>query len=485
MTATAPGSRSRYDAVVVGAGPNGLVAANVLADAGRSVLVIEAADRVGGGTRTDELTLPGFRHDVCSASHPLAVVSPAMRAMRLDQFGATLLHGAEEFAHPLEGEPDVVVSRSTELTVQRLGAGGPGWRRLTQPFRAGGLDLVESVLDPFSRPAAPLSAARFGATATLPATVLARSLGSTRARAMLAGLAAHSMLDLRAPLTGGVGVLLGALAHLGGWPVVAGGSQALADALAARLAARGGEIVTGQTVTALAELPPARRVLLDVSVRDLLTILGAAAPPKYRAALARFRYGPGVFKVDWALDGPIPWRDPRTSAAPTVHLGGTLEEIAASEREVARGGHPNRPYVLLVQAGAADPGRAPAGRQSAWAYCHVPSGSRMDRTDVIERQVDRFAPGFRDLVLSRHTMDTAALEAHDRNAVGGDISAGALGLRQLLARPVASRQPWRTPVRGVYLCSASTPPGPGVHGMCGWQAARTALADDARGRHVS
>jgi phytoene dehydrogenase-like protein len=481
---TARGSRGRYDAVVVGAGPNGLVAANVLADAGRSVLLLEAADRVGGGARTAELTLRGFHHDVCSTAHPLAVVSPALRSMGLDQLGVTFLHGAEEFAHPLEGEPDVLVSRSVDLTVQRLGTGGPGWRRLTQPFRSGGLDLVATVLDPLSVPRAPLAAARYGATAALPATALARLLGSGRARAMLAGLAAHSMLDLGAPLTGGLGVLLGGLAHLGGWPVIAGGSQQLSDALAARLMARGGDVVTGQTVTALTDLPPARRVLLDVSPRDLLGILGASAPPKYRAALAGFRYGAGVFKVDWALDGPIPWRDPRTAAAPTVHLGGTYEEIAASEREVARGGHPEQPFVLLVQAGAADGGRAPAGQQTAWAYCHVPNGSRVDRTDVVERQVERFAPGFRDLVLARHTMDTSAVQAHDRNDVGGDISAGALGVRQMLARPVAGVRPWRTPVPGVYLCSASTPPGPGVHGMCGWLAARTALADDARGRPV-
>ncbi len=479
---TGPATRQRYDAVVVGAGPNGLVAANVLADAGRSVLLVEAADRVGGGARTQELTLPGFHHDVCSTAHPLAVVSPALRAMGLDQLGVTFLHGAEEFAHPLEGEPDVLVSRSLDLTVERLGAGGPGWRRLTQPFRAGGLDLVSTVLDPFSWPGAPVAAARFGATAALPAAATARLLGSARARAMLAGLAAHSMLDLRAPVTGGLAVVLGALAHLGGWPVVAGGSQQLSEALATRLRGLGGEVVTGWTVSSLAELPPSRRVLLDVAAGDLLDILGPAAPARYRRALAGFRHGAGVFKVDWALDGPIPWRDPRTAAAPTVHLGGTFEEIAAAERDVARGGHPDRPYVLLVQAGAADRGRAPVGKQTAWAYCHVPNGSRLDRTEVIERQVERFAPGFRDLVLARHTMDTGAVQAHDRNNVGGDIGAGALGLRQLLARPVPGVRPWRTPVPGVYLCSASTPPGPGVHGMCGWLAARTALADDANGR---
>jgi phytoene dehydrogenase-like protein len=353
-----------------------------------------------------------------------------------------------------------------------------------QPLRSGGLDLVATLLDPLSIPRAPVATARFGATAALPATVLARTLRSGRARAMLAGLAAHSMLELGAPLTGGLALVLGGLAHLGGWPVVAGGSQRLADALADRLTALGGEVVTGRTVSTLAELPPARRLLLDVSPQDLLAILGGVAPPRYRRALATYRYGAGVFKVDWALDGPIPWRDARTAAAPTVHLGGTFQEIAAAEREVAGGGHPDRPFVLLVQAGAADEGRAPPGKQTAWAYCHVPNGSTLDRTDAIERQVERFAPGFRDLVLARHTMDTSDLQAHDRSAVGGDISGGALGLRQMVARPVAGVRPWRTPVPGVYLCSASTPPGPGVHGMCGWLAARTALADDAHGRPV-
>ena len=475
---------TRYDAVVVGSGPNGLVAANALAAAGRSVLLVEAESTVGGGARTAELTLPGFRHDVCSAAHPLAAASPAMRAMGLDELGVRFLHGSAEFAHPMDDGPDVVVSRSLQATVEQLGPGGAGWRRLNRPFRTAGLDLVATVLDPLAIPAAPVAGGQFAATGALPATVLARTLRSDAARAMLGGLAAHSMLDLAAPLTGGLAILLGSLAHLGGWPVVAGGSQELSDALAARFRAHGGEIVTDLRVRTRADLPPARRVLLDVAPRDALAILGDAAPPRYRRALDSFRHGAGVFKVDWALDGPIPWRDPRTGGAPTVHLGGSLAEVVESEREVARGGHPDRPYVLLVQPGVADPSRAPVGKQTAWAYCHVPNGSRLDRTGVIERQVERFAPGFADLILARHTMDTAAVQAHDANHVGGDISGGALGLRQLVARPAWSLHPWRTPVPGVYLCSASTPPGPGVHGMCGWIAARTALADDDRGRHA-
>jgi phytoene dehydrogenase-like protein len=475
---------NRYDAVVVGSGPNGLVAANELAAAGRSVLVIEAESTLGGGARTAELTLPGFRHDICSVAHPLAAASPALLAQELAAFGVRLLHGAAEFSHPMDDGPDVLVWRSLPDTVEQLGRGGAGWRRLNRPFRTAGLDLVATVLDPFAVPAAPVAGAQFVATGVLPATVLARALRSDPARAMLGGLAAHSMLDLAAPMTGGLAVLLGSLAHLGGWPVVEGGSQQLTDALAARLRMHGGEVLTDWRVLSLDDLPPARRVLLDLAPIDVLAILGDAAPPRYRRALDSFRYGPGIFKVDWALDGEIPWRDPRTGGAPTVHLGGALAEVVRSERAVARGGHPERPFVLLAQPGVADPSRAPAGKHTAWAYCHVPNGSRVDRTAAIERQVERFAPGFADLILARHTMDTAAVQAHDANYVGGDIGAGALGLSQLVARPAWSLNPWRTPVAGVYLCSASTPPGPGVHGMCGWIAARTALADDDRGRHA-
>jgi phytoene dehydrogenase-like protein len=471
-----------YDAVVVGAGPNGLVAANLLADEGRAVLLLEASDAVGGGCRTAELTLPGFLHDVCSAAHPLAAVSPVLGRLRLADHGLVLLHGDGEFAHPFDDAPSVVVSRSLGDTVAALGPAGSAWRRLVRPFTVAGPDLVATVLDPLAFPRAPLAATAYASTALLPATIGARLMPTEAGRAMLGGLAAHSMQDLGAPLTTGFAVLLGALAHLGGWPVVEGGSQRLADALAARLLARGGQIRTGVRVDSLRDLPPARRILLDVTPRQALAVLGADAPPGYRRSLARYRYGPGVFKVDWALDGPIPWRDPSTAIAPTVHLGGTFDEIAASERAVATGQHADRPYVLLVQATVVDPSRAPAGKHVAWAYCHVPHGSRVDRTAAIEGQVERFAPGFRDLVIGRHTMDTAQLEVHDANYVGGDIGAGVVDVRQILRRPVLSLRPWRTPVAGVYLSSAATPPGPGVHGMCGWRAARTVLEDDDRGR---
>lgn len=473
---------SWYDAVVVGAGPNGLVAANVLADHGRSVLLLEAAETVGGGCRTAELTLPGFHHDICSAAHPLAALAPAFRAMDLGRYGLELLQGSAELAHPVDGQPSVVVRHSLTDTVAELGSAGAGWARLMHPFTSAGADLVATVLDPLGRPQAPVAAAEFGATALLPATLGARLLRSEPARALLAGIAAHSARDLGAPLTTGVGVFLGALAHLGGWPVAAGGSQAIADALAARLVAAGGEIRTGIRVQTLADLPAARRVLLDVTPRQLLGILGDEAPSAYADKLARYRYGTGVFKVDWALDGPVPWRDPRTGEAPTVHLGGSFGEIVAAEREVARGGHPERPYVLLTQPSVVDPSRAPAGQHVVWAYCHVPAGSRLDRTDAIESQVERFAPGFRDRVIGRHTMDTAQLEEHNANYVGGDIGGGVLDLRQFLSRPTLARRPWRSAVDGVYVCSSSTPPGPGVHGMCGWRAASTALADDDHGR---
>jgi phytoene dehydrogenase-like protein len=402
--------------------------------------------------------------------------------MDLGRHGLELLWGGAEFAHPLDGEPSVVVRRSLETTIEGLGASGPGWARLVHPFTVAGPDLVATVLDPLGRPRAPVAAAEYALTAALPATLGARLLRSSQGRAMLAGLAAHSMLDLATPLTTGVAVLLGSLAHLGGWPVVAGGSQSLADALAARFRSVGGEIRTGVRVDSLDDLPPASRILLDVTPRQALEILGDEAPPGYRRTLAKFRYGSGVFKVDWALDGPIPWRDPLTGDAPTVHLGGSFAEIAASEREVVRGGHPERPYVLLVQPTVADRSRAPEGRHVAWAYCHVPAGSLLDRTDAIEAQVERFAPGFRDRVVGRHTMDTAQMERHNANYVGGDIGGGVVDLRQFITRPNVSLRPWRTAVPGVYLCSSSTPPGPGVHGMCGRRAALTALADDDRGR---
>lgn len=469
---------SEYDAVVVGSGPNGLVGAVLLAESGRRVLVLEAEDRVGGGTRTEELTLPGFRHDVCSSVHPLAVSSPAFRSLGLEAEGLSWAHPPIPLAHPLDDEPAVLLERSVDATAAGLGRGGRSWKLLAGGVARGGTPLADSLLAPLSLPRAPLALAAYGTAGIWPATLLGRALPGVRAKALLGGLSAHSMLDLHAPITGGFGLLLGGMAHSVGWPVAVGGSQAIADALVARLTRLGGEVRTGSRVTGAADLPPAPITLLDLSPASVVTLLGDRMPDRYVRRLQRFRSGPGVFKLDWALDGPVPWRDPEVGRAATVHLGGTLPEVVAAERTVARGGHPDRPFVLFVQACVADPSRAPAGQHTAWAYCHVPNGSTVDMTAAIEAQVERFAPGFRDRVLARHAMGPADYQAHNANLTGGDIGGGMADLRQFLARPVLSRHPWALPVPGVYLCSASTPPGPGVHGMGGWHAARLALARD-------
>ncbi|MEW9531087.1 phytoene desaturase family protein [Microbispora sp. NPDC049125] len=467
-----------FDAVVVGSGPNGLVAAVTMAEAGRRVLLLEAAGTFGGGLRTEELTLPGFLHDVCATVLPLARASPALREMDL---GVEWAYPDVQAAHPLDKRPAVLVRRSPEDTARGLGRDAAAWLATVGATARGGDRLVDTLLAPLSVPRAPLRAARFGALAALPATAFARTAFRTaEARAVFAGMAAHSMLDLRAPITAGYGLMLAGLAHHVGWPVVRGGSQRLAGALVRRLEALGGEAHTGHTVRSLGDVPQAGSILLDLTPRQVLAVAGDRLPALYRRRLGRFRYGPGVFKLDWALSGPVPWADPAVGEAATVHLGGTLEEIAHGEAEVARGRHPERPYVLVVQPCVADPSRAPEGRHVLWAYCHVPNGSTADMTEVIEAQIERFAPGFRDLVLARGAMDTAAMQAHNANYVGGDIGGGAGDLGQFFGRPVHSPAPWATPVPGLYICSASTPPGPGVHGMGGREAARLALRREAR-----
>ncbi|MEV4009945.1 NAD(P)/FAD-dependent oxidoreductase [Nonomuraea angiospora] len=463
------------DAVVVGSGPNGLVAAVTLARAGRRVLLLEAADRFGGGLRSGELTLPGRVHDLCATVMAMAVASPALRA--LDLPGVEFAHPPVPVAHPLDGRPAVLVHRDAHRTAQGLGRDAGAWLATVGAAAGAGLPLVDLFLKPLGpwRPTGAgvrtfAQAARFGMAAALPATTFARmAFRTVEGRALVAGMAAHSVQDLRAPITAGYGLMLASLAHLAGWPLVRGGSQVLADALVAELRSLGGEAVTGHRVRRLSELS-APTVVLDVSPRQFLTM--ADLPAGYRRRLARFRYGPGVFKMDWALDGPVPWRDPAVVDAGTVHLGGTLEEIALSEAETTAGRHSPRPYVLAVQPYAADPTR---GGHTFWAYCHVPAGSALDMTDAIETQIERYAPGFRDRVLARHTMGPAAMEAANPNLVGGDITGGLTSLIQFLRRPVWSPAPWRTPLPGVFLCSASTPPGPSVHGMGGWQAARLAL----------
>ena len=467
------------DAVVVGAGPNGLAAAITLAGAGRSVLVLEAGATPGGGSRTAELTLAGFHHDVCSAVHPLALASPFLRDLSLERHGLEMVQPPAALAHPLDDGSAAVLERSLEATASSLGEDGAAWQRLVGPLARHGIDLAEAVLDPLRVPRHPLALANFGRNAIRAAAPLARArFRGQRARGLLGGVAAHSMLPLERMTTAGYGLLIAALGHTVGWPLPRGGSQAIIDALVAHLRELGGEVVCGHQVRSLPELPAARAVVLDVTPRQLLRIAGDRLPAGYRRRLERYRYGPGVVKVDWALDAPVPWKASGCDQAGTVHLGGTLPEVAAAEAAVARGEHPERPFVLLAQPSRFDPTRAPEGRHTVWAYCHVPHGSTLDpeiTAGRIEAQVERFAPGFRERVLARHVLGPAALERYNANYVGGDINGGLQDLRQLVTRPVASLVPWATPLDGVYLCSSSTPPGGGVHGMCGHLAARAVL----------
>ncbi|HEY3550816.1 MAG TPA: NAD(P)/FAD-dependent oxidoreductase [Gaiellaceae bacterium] len=464
------------DAVVVGAGPNGLAAAIVLAREGLSVRVVEAAHSVGGGARSAELTLPGFVHDICSAIHPLGIASPLFRTLPLAEHGLDWVESPAPLAHPFDDGTAALLERSREAAASTLGDDAERWRRLFAPLARDAEPLLEDVLAPLHLPAHPVALARFGARAAPPATTLARlSLRGAKARGLFAGLAAHSMLPLGRPPSAAFGLMLGLLGHAVGWPFPSGGSQRLSDALASYLRSLGGEIETGHRVESLAELGGARAILLDVTPRGLLELAGDRLPARYRGRLERYRYGPGVFKLDWALDWPIPWRAEECTRAATVHLGATLEEIAASEAAPGRGELAERPYVLLAQQSLFDPTRAPAGRHTAWAYCHVPNGSTVDMTARIERQVERFAPGFRRRILARSALGPAALERHNPNYVGGDINGGAATLSQLFTRPVARISPYSTPLPGVFLCSSSTPPGGGVHGMCGYHAAQAAL----------
>lgn len=480
MSRRAPGDP--VDAIVVGSGPNGLAAAITLARAGRSVRVYEARPTAGGGTRTAELTLPGFRHDVCSTILPLTIASPFFAALDLRARGVELVQPDAPAAHPLDGGRAGVFERSVEATADGLGgADGRAWRRLFGPLVRDAELLGPEILGPTVHlPRHPLALARLG----LPALRSARGLARRRfhgepARAMFAGVAAHAMLRLDRPLSASFGLVLATYAQAVGWPMIRGGTGALAAALVAELESAGGELVTDHRVASLDELAPARAVLLDVTPRQLIAIAGDRLSPSARRHAERFRYGSGVFKVDWALDGPVPWTADGPRRAATVHLGGTLDEIAAGEADVAAGRHPERPFTLFVQYSAWDPSRAPDGKATAWAYCHVPAGSAIDMTDRIEAQVERFAPGFRDRILARATLGPAAMEAYDENYVGGDINGGIQDIRQLVFRPWPAVDPYRVG-RGLYLCSSSTPPGGGVHGMCGVLAARSSLRHELR-----
>ena len=454
-------------AVVIGSGPNGLAGAILLARAGHPVTVHEAAAEIGGGARSAELTLPGFVHDLCSAVHPMAACSPCFEQFPLARHGLEWIHPETPLAHPLDDGSAVVLERSIDATAGNLGPDGEAWRALVEPLARAWPGLRHDVLAPPLRlPRHPLWMARFGLIALRPARALAEALfRGTRARALFAGLAAHAVLPLEARASSGVGLVLAIAAHTSGWPFPRGGAQRISQALAGCLLALSGDIRTNSPLTGI---PDAPLVLCDVTPRQFLALADGRLPTRFARKLGRYRYGPGAFKLDWALDGPIPWRASECARAGTVHLGGTLEEVAAWESSQS-----GLPFVILAQPSLFDPTRAPAGRHTAWAYCHVPNASNADMTGAIESQIERFAPGFRARILARHVLSPAALERHNPNLVGGDIGGGALDLRQICLRP--TRRLYDTPLPGVFLCSASTPPGGGVHGMCGFHAARAAL----------
>jgi phytoene dehydrogenase-like protein len=467
----------RRKACVIGSGPNGLAAAIVLAQAGLDVEVFEAESEIGGAARTLDLTLPGFHHDFGSAVHPFAAGFPFFTSLPLADYGLEWIHSPATLAHPFDDGTAILLDRDLHQTADALGEDGPAWRRLMHPLASRWTDLTADILGPMlALPKHPFLLARFGLNALLPATTVARRFTTDPVRALFGGLAAHSFMALDQPLSGSFGLILGAAAHAVGWPIPRGGAQSLTNALAAHLTHLGGRITTATRIHSLADLPACDLTLCDITPRQLLALAGQS-PGKltssYRRQLAAFKYGPGAFKVDYALSAPIPWNAPACLRAATVHLGGTLDEIADSEAAMVSGHHADRPFVLVSQPTLFDPTRAPAGKHIVWAYCHVPNGSTENMLDRLESQMERFASGFRSTILARHVSSPASLEAGDANLIGGDVSGGAVNLRQLLFRP--TRRLYRTSAPDLYLCSSSTPPGGGVHGMCGANAARMAL----------
>jgi phytoene dehydrogenase-like protein len=467
---------STYDAVVIGSGPNGLAAAITMAQHGKSVIVYEAQEYIGGGSRSAELTLPGFIHDVCSSVYPLGIGSPFFRSLPLAQYDLQWIQPPAAVAHPFDDGTAVTQERSVEATAAQLGLDEQSYRKLMTPLVASWNGLAIDLLGPIRPPRHPWSLARFGLLGIQPARRLAESrFQGERAKALFAGLAAHSMLSLEHWGSAAFGLVLGMAGHAVGWPIARGGAQKLSNALAAYLASLGGEIISTRRVRTLDELPSSRVVLCDLTPRQLLEIAGQRLSPSYRKSLGRYRYGMGAFKLDWALSGPVPWKARECARAATVHVGGTLEEIAVSEDSAWSGKHIEKPFVLLAQPSLFDSSRAPEGKHTLWGYCHVPNGSTFNMTDSIEKQIERFAPGFRDLIIRRSILSPLELEKRNANLVGGDINGGAASLRQLFFRPTPRM--YGTSLRGLYICSASTPPGGGVHGMCGYFAARKALKE--------
>ena len=466
----------KYDAIVIGSGPNGLAAAVTMAQKKRRVVVLEAQPTIGGGARSAELTLPGFVHDVCSAIHPMAAASPFFNSLPLAEHGLEWIHPPAPLAHPLDDGTAAVLERGVDQTAATLAGDGSAYRRLMGPLVERFAALIGDTLGPLAVPRHPWLLAQFGMRAIRSASGLAKGwFQGAPARALIAGLAGHSILPLEQMLSAAVAIMLGAAGHAVGWPLPRGGSQAITDALVSYFRSLGGEVHADCRVDSLDDLPEARVYLFDTAPRNMARICGDVLSAHFRTKLNRFRHGPGIFKLDWALSGPIPWKADDCSRAATIHLGGTLEEIAASERDAWHGEHSKKPYVLLAQQSLFDTSRAPSGQHAGWAYCHVPAGSNLDMTDAIERQVERFAPGFRDCILSRSAWNTAEVERHNANYLGGDISGGVMDIWQLFTRPTARLVPYLTPNPKIFLCSASTPPGPGGHGMCGYHAALAVL----------
>jgi len=470
-------SKRDYDSVVVGSGPNGLAAAITMQQAGLSVLLVEAKDTIGGGLRSAELTLPHFIHDICSAIHPLAVGSPFFKTLPLEQFGLKFTDPDIAAAHPFDDGNAAALYRSMEQTAQTLGRDQQTYLKFMEPLVKDWPNLVTDILAPLHFPKHPVRMARFGLNALASAAKTGTRFRSEKASGLWAGMAAHSMQPLTNATSSAVGLTLLAVGHTEGWPIPIGGSKAIAHALTAYFVSLGGRIETNFQVRSLSQLPSSHAVLFDVTPRQLLQIAGRQFSSFYQWQLKRYRYGPGVFKIDWALDGPIPFTAPECRKAGTVHLGNTLEEIVTSEQLAAEGKHPDKPFVLLAQQSLFDPTRAPRGKQTAWAYCHVPNSSETDMTNRIEKQVERFAPGFRDRILEKHTMNAAQMESYNPNYVGGDINGGLMDVKQLFTRPALRLSPYKTSTKGIYICSSSTPPGGGVHGMCGYYAAKKALKD--------
>jgi phytoene dehydrogenase-like protein len=466
-----------YDAIIVGSGPNGLAAAILLQQNGLSVLLLEGKNEIGGGLRTAELTLPGFKHDICSAIHPLAASSPFFETLPLALHGLEYIFPQTAAAHPFDDGTAAVLLKSVTETARLLGNDEQAYLDLMQPVVKNWPLIAPDVLGPLHFPKHPLLMAQFGLHAISPSTLLANRFKTKEAKGLLAGMAAHSIQPLSNFATSAIAMVLMAQGHLKGWPLPRGGSQQIAKALASYFISIGGKIETSFYVESLNQLPSSHAVLFDITPKQLLKIAGHKFSSIYKWQLERYRYGAGVFKVDWALDAPIPFKVEAVKQAGTVHIGNTFAEIAESEQLVWKGKHPDKPYVLLAQQSIFDASRAPAGKHTAWAYCHVPNGSKEDMTGIIERQVERFAPGFRNTILAKHTFNTAQLEEYNPNYIGGDINGGVIDIGQLFTRPVLRVSPYKTSAKGLYICSSSTPPGGGVHGMCGYHAAKKALKD--------